>query len=45
MEISDLEEQLSILNKIQKEYFGLTIECIIKQLESRLKYYNNKQPL
>jgi hypothetical protein len=37
-----LRAQLAILNDVQKDYRGLTIENIIQQLESRLKHLNSR---
>lgn len=38
-----LKVQLTILKSVQRDYRGLTIENIIKQIESRVEHLNKKQ--
>jgi hypothetical protein len=36
--INKISSEINFLKEVQEEYSGLTIECIIRQLESRLDY-------
>ena len=38
-----LKAQLSVLRDVQKDYQGLTIENIIKQLESRVEHLTKQK--
>lgn len=41
--IERLHEYLSILKDVEKEYEGLTIGNIIKQIEARVEHYEGKK--